>query len=269
MSNTEKRNPNSMNIDKETTEGMMQIIQAENYNAVKAIEPAIPNIAKACDEIYARMKKGGRLIYIGAGTSGRLGVIDAAECPPTYGVSEELISGIIAGGYDRMVSAGESTEDNAEKGIADISAKNLTPNDTVMGISVAGNAAYVADALLHAKSLGCLTIGLTCNEGSRLDKETDISIVTDTGAEVITGSTRMKAGSAHKMVLNMISTCVMVKMGNVYQNMMINLKPMNIKLEKRVVSIVCNILSCDETKARELLDKHNWSIREVVDNEEI
>ena len=122
---------------------------------------------------------------------------------------------------------------------------------------------------MHAKSLGCLTIGLTCNHGSRLDKEPDISIVTDTGAEVITGSTRMKAGSAHKMVLNMISTCVMVKMGNVYQNLMINLKPMNIKLERRVVSIVCDIYKCDETKARELLDKYNWSIREVVDNEEI
>lgn len=269
MSNTEKRNPNTMNIDKETTEGMLKLIQAENYNAVKAIEPAIPSITKACDEIYERMKKGGRLIYIGAGTSGRLGVIDAAECPPTYGVSAELISGIIAGGYDRMVSAGESIEDNSENGIADVKAKNLTPNDTVLGISVAGNAAYVADALLFAKSLGCLTIGLTCNEGSRLDRETDISIVTDTGAEVITGSTRMKAGSAHKMVLNMISTSVMVKMGNVYQNMMINLKPMNIKLERRVLSIVCDILKCDEARARELLDKHNWSIREVVDNEDI
>ncbi len=268
MHKTEMRNPNTMNIDKATTEEMLNCIQTENYNAVKAIEPAMADIAKACDMITERMKKGGRLIYIGAGTSGRLGVIDAAECPPTYGVSAELISGIIAGGYDRMVSAGESTEDNGEMGIKDLSARNLTPNDTVLGISVAGNAAYVADALLHAKSLGCLTVGLTCNEGSRLDKETDISIVTDTGAEVVTGSTRMKAGSAHKMVLNMISTCVMIKMGNVYQNMMINLKPMNIKLERRMVSIVCEIFGCDDERAKELLDKYNWSIRDMVDNEE-
>ena len=268
MHKTEMRNPNTMNIDKATTEEMLNCIQAENYNAVKAIEAAIPDIAKACDMITERMKKGGRLIYIGAGTSGRLGVIDAAECPPTYGVSEELISGIIAGGYDRMVSAGESTEDTGEMGIKDVSARNLTANDTVVGISVAGNAAYVADALLYAKSLGCLTIGLTCNEGSRIDRETDISIVTDTGAEVVTGSTRMKAGSAHKMVLNMISTSVMIKMGKVYQNMMINLRPMNIKLERRMVSIVCEIFGCDDVRAKELLDKYNWSIRDMVDNEE-
>lgn len=268
MHKTEMRNPNTMNIDKATTEEMLNCIQTENYNAVKAIEPAMAAIEKACDMITERMKKGGRLIYIGAGTSGRLGVMDAAECPPTYGVSPDLISGIIAGGYDRMVSAGESTEDNGEMGIKDLSARNLTPNDTVLGISVAGNAAYVADALLYAKSLGALTVGLTCNEGSRLDKETDISIVTDTGAEVVTGSTRMKAGSAHKMVLNMISTCVMIKMGNVYQNMMINLKPMNIKLERRMVSIVCEIFGCDDERAKELLDKYNWSIRDIVDNEE-
>ena len=268
MHKTEMRNPNTMNIDKETTDGILKLIQNENYNAVKAIEKAVPQIAKACDMIEIRMKKGGRLIYIGAGTSGRLGVVDASECPPTYGVSPELVSGIIAGGYDRMYSAGESVEDNGEAGIKDVSQKNLTPDDTVLGISVAGNASYVADALLYAKNIGCLTVGLSCNKGSRLDTESDISIVTDTGAEVITGSTRMKAGSAHKMVLNMISTCVMIKLGKVYQNMMINLKPMNIKLKKRMISIVCDIVNCDETRAIELLNKHNWEIRAIVDSEE-
>lgn len=267
MTNTEARNPNTMNIDKESTETMLALIQSENYNAVKAIESALPKIEKACDEIAERMKKGGRLIYMGAGTSGRLGVIDAAECPPTYGVSPDLISGIIAGGYDRMVSAGESAEDSGEHGIKDLSSKNINANDTVLGISVAGNAAYVADALEYARSKGCLTIGLTCNKGSRLDKESNISIVTETGAEVITGSTRMKAGSAHKMVLNMISTCIMIKMGNVYENLMINLKPSNIKLKKRVTSIVCDIMKCDEVKAVKLLDQNDWSIRKVVDNE--
>lgn len=268
MQNTEMRNPNTMNIDKATTTEMLKLIQEENFNAVRAIDPVISDIEKACNMITDRMAKGGRLIYIGAGTSGRLGVMDAAECPPTYGVSQELISGIIAGGFDRMVSAGESAEDSGEMGIRDLSEKQLIPADTVLGISVAGNAAYVADALAYARSLGCLTVGLTCNRGSRLDLESDIAIVTDTGAEVITGSTRMKAGSAHKMVLNMISTAVMIKSGHVYENMMINLKPMNIKLRNRMISIVCEILKCDENKATGLLDKYDWSIRKVVDNEQ-
>ena len=268
MHNTEKRNKNTMHIDKKPTVEMLKLIQQENYNAVKAIEDAIPAIEKACDMIYERMTHGGRLIYMGAGTSGRLGVMDAVECPPTYGVSSDLISGIIAGGYDRMVSAAEGAEDVGEAGIRDLAEKQPKPNDTVFGISVAGNAAYVADALAYARTLGCLTVGLTCNKGSRLDEESDISIVTDTGAGPITGSTRMKAGSAHKMVLNMISTCVMIKMGNVYQNLMINVKPSNIKLKKRVISIVCEILGCDEAEAIELLEKHNWSIRETVEANE-
>ena len=267
MQRTESRNGKTMHIDRETTAGMLQLIQNENYNAVKAIEGAMPTIEKACDEIYERMSRGGRLIYMGAGTSGRLGVIDAVECPPTYGVSSELISGIIAGGYDRMVTAAEGAEDVGEAGVRDLAEKQLGPNDTIFGISVAGNAAYVADALAYARSLGCLTIGLTCNKGSRLDRESDISIFTDTGAEAITGSTRMKAGSAHKMVLNMISTCIMIKMGNVYQNLMINVKPTNIKLKKRVISIVCEILNCDEDTAVTLLEKHCWSIRETVESE--
>lgn len=265
MSGTECRNVDTMHIDKETTGGMLRLIQNENYNAVKAIEMAMPAIERACDKIYERMANGGRLIYMGAGTSGRLGVIDAVECPPTYGVSSELISGIIAGGYDRMVTAAEGAEDAGEAGIRDLAERQPRPEDTVFGISVAGNAAYVADALAYARSIGCLTVGLTCNKGSRLDAESDISIVTETGAEVITGSTRMKAGSAHKMVLNMISTTVMIKMGNVYQNLMINVKPTNIKLKKRVISIVCDILSCDEETAILHLEQHNWSIRETVD----
>lgn len=267
MNKTEMRNENTMHIDKEPTSGILQLIQAENFVAVRAVEAALPAIERACDGIYERMKQGGRLIYMGAGTSGRLGVIDAVECPPTYGVSQELISGIIAGGYDRMVTAAENAEDKGENGIKDLSAKNITALDTVFGISAAGNAAYVAEALLYARELGALTIGLSCNKGCRLDLESDISIVTDTGAEPITGSTRMKAGSAHKMVLNMISTCVMVKLGHVYENLMINLKPSNIKLKARVISIVREILGCEEEIATALLEKHGWSIRAVVDNE--
>ena len=269
MSKTEERNPATMHIDKESVEGMLKVIQDENYNAVKAVEGAIPDIEKAVNLIFDRMKDGGRLIYMGAGTSGRLGVMDAVECPPTFGVSSELISGIIAGGYDRMYMAAEGAEDNAQAGIYDLEKKNIGPLDTVFGISVAGNAAYVADALKYAREKGCLTVGLTCNKESRLGTEPHVSIFTDTGAEPITGSTRMKAGSAHKMVLNMISTCLMIKMGNVYENLMINLKPTNIKLKKRVISIVCEILGCNTDKAVELLDKHNWSIRETIESEKI
>lgn len=269
MRETEQRNPRTMHIDRASTTEILSLIQEENFNAVRAISPAIPQIEIACDRITERMRRGGRLIYMGAGTSGRLGVIDAAECPPTYGVSPDLISGIIAGGYDRMVSAGESAEDRGEAGVEDLAQKKLKPEDTVLGISVAGNAAYVADALAYARTCGCLTVGLTSNRGSRLDTESDISIVTETGAEVVTGSTRMKAGSAHKMVLNMISTCVMIQMGNVYENMMINLRPSNIKLRRRVISIVQEIYGCDEEQAITYLDRHDWSIRELVDTEPV
>ena len=268
MLKTEMRNPKTTHIDKQSTAEALRLIQEENYQAVKAIEPAMPAIERACDQITERIRRGGRLIYMGAGTSGRLGVLDASECPPTYGVPADLVSGIIAGGYERLYAAGESAEDNGAQGIADVNKKQLTCNDTVLGISVAGNAAYVADALAHARSLGCLTVGLTCNEGSRLATESEIAIVTDTGAEVITGSTRMKAGSAHKMVLNMISTCVMIKLGYVYENLMINLKPSNVKLRARCISIVSEILKCDAKTAEELLEQHDWSIRNVVDMEE-
>ena len=267
MNKTEMRNPNTTNIDKETTIGMLKLMQAENYNAVKAIEDAMPQIAKACDLITERMKRGGRLIYIGAGTSGRLGVFDAAECPPTYGMPLETVCGIIAGGYERMYDAGEGAEDNSELGINDLKEKMLNPDDTIMGISVAGNAAYVADALAYAKSLGCLTVGLTCNYGSRLEKETDVAIVTDTGAEAITGSTRMKAGSAHKMVLNMVSTGVMIKLGRVYENLMIFFRPVNVKLKQRAINFVKDIMNCDENTAIEFLDKYDWDIKELIDNE--
>ena len=266
MNGTESRNINTMHIDQETMGNMLKLIQNENYNAVKAIEDALPSIEKACDMIYERMALGGRLIYIGAGTSGRLGVIDAVECPPTFGVSSELISGIMAGGYERLVTAAEGAEDVGEDGISDLAERKPSLNDTVLGISVAGNAAYVADAMAYARSQGCLTIGLTCNKGSRIDRESDISIVTETGAEAITGSTRMKAGSAHKMVLNMISTCVMIKMGNVYENLMINVKPTNIKLKRRVISIVCEIMKCNEEEAIRMLEKNNWSIRESIES---
>ena len=262
------RNPNTMHIDKCETTEILRLIQAENVVAVDAVANAIPQIARACDAIEASIRAGGRLIYMGAGSSGRIGVLDAVECPPTYGVPRELVVGLIAGGYDCMFRAAEGAEDSAEAGIADLRAIDLAKEDAVVGISAAGNAGYVAAALEYARSLGCVTIGITSNYQSRLDLESDIAIVTDTGPEPITGSTRMKAGSAQKLVCNMLTTTVMTRLGMVYENLMINLKPTNIKLRRRVISIVCEILSCTEEEAVRRLDTHNWSIRDVVDHRE-
>ncbi len=264
MNKTEMRNPNTMNIHKESTEGILRLIHAENYNAVKAIEDAMPSIVAAADCITEGLKEGGRLIYVGAGTSGRLGIIDATECPPTYGVPDSMVIGIIAGGYERVFSAGENAEDISDAGVNDMKNLKLSAADRVVGISAAGNAAYVADALAYARAVGCKTIGFSCNYGSRLDRESDISIVTDTGPEVIMGSTRMKAGAAQKMVTSMLSTCVMIKLGHVYENMMVNLKPSNDKLRKRVINIVCDIVHCEEAEAIQLLENNNWTIKEVI-----
>lgn len=264
MLNTEKRNPNTMNIDKMSSAEMVRVIQAENYNAVRAIDSELDSIAAAIDAISIRMEKGGRLFYIGCGTSGRLGVLDASECPPTFGVSHDTVIGIMAGGDGALRRAVENAEDNGEAGMRDIRAFDLTEKDSVVGISVAGGAAYVCGALEYAKSVGALTIALTCNSGSKIEGIADISIHPDTGAEVITGSSRMKAGSSHKMILNMISTSVMVKLGYVYENLMINLKPTNVKLEARMVRIVNDIVGCGEQKARELLDETDWNIKNAI-----
>ncbi len=266
MLTTESRNPNTTHIDKATTDEMLKMIQAENINAAMAVGEVLPDIGRAVDAITEGLLQGGRLIYLGAGTSGRLGVLDAVECPPTYGVSQELVSGIIAGGDRCMFRAAEGEEDSGEAGVEDLKAKNLTPADRIVGISANGNAAYVLDALNYAKSVGCVTIGVTSGAESRIAKEADIAIVTNTGAEVITGSTRMKAGSAQKMVLNMLSTCAMIKTGKVCENLMINLRPTNVKLRRRVISIVRELCGYDEETAIAELDKYDWVIRDVVDN---
>lgn len=264
---TEMRNPDTMNIDKMETIDILKVINRENFNAVEAVERVLPEIKKACDAIVSGISQGGRLFYIGAGTSGRLGVVDASECPPTYGVSPDLVVGIIAGGKKCMFCSSEGAEDDATAGVNDIKQYNIMPCDTIVGISAAGGAAYILSALKYAKEQGCTTIGITCNAGSGLDKLADISIVTDTGAEVVTGSTRMKAGTAQKLVLNMLSTTAMIKTNKVYENLMINLKPTNEKLTKRMIGIVMEILKCDEENAKRLLDENEWNIRRCVESE--
>ena len=265
MLKTEQRNPKSTHIDKMSTLDMVKLMSEENYVAVKAVEDAAESIAEAVDAIAFSMNNGGRLYYIGAGTSGRLGVLDASECPPTFGVSPDLVSGIIAGGYDCLVKASEGGEDSYENGVLDVKDR-LLAGDVIVGISAAGGAKYVLGALDFAKSHGCVTVGITSNADSLLAKNADIVIFTDTGAEIITGSTRLKAGTAQKLVLNILSTAAMVKTGRVYENLMINLRPTNEKLRRRVISIVCEIKQIGENEAISLLDANEWNIRKAVEN---
>lgn len=264
MLKTEMRNPNTTHIDKMSTLEMMAAIQQENLNAAQAVGKELDAVARVVDAVSLRMSRGGRLYYVGCGTSGRLGVMDAAECPPTYGVPADLVVGVIAGGDSSLRRASEGAEDGKEAGFAALQPYNITENDSVLGISVAGGAAYVLGALEYAKSKGALTISLSSNPGCPMEQLADLAICPDTGAEVITGSTRMKAGSAHKMVLNMISTGVMIRQGHVYENLMINLKPTNIKLRARVIRIVCQITGLEEADALRLLDASGWVIRDAL-----
>ena len=264
MLKTEMRNPDTTNIDRMTTAGMLECIQRENENAVFSVRKALSEIEIACDIIAEKLSQGGRLIYIGAGTSGRLGVLDSSECPPTFGVPRDMVIGIIAGGEKCMFQAAEREEDNYESGIKDLKDKQLTKNDVVVGISASGNAQYIIGALNYANELGCETIGITSNEDTLITKSAKISIITDTGAEVITGSTRMKAGTAQKIILNMLSTVAMIKLGNVYENMMINLRPTNEKLKRRMIRIVTEITGESEEEAIKLLEQSDWDIRTAV-----
>lgn len=264
MLKTEMRNPRTMNLDKMSTREMVQVINDEMKNAVLAVDEEVPNIEKAVDVVAERIKNGGRLIYMGAGTSGRLGILDAAECPPTFGVDGNTVVGIMAGGDKCLRSASENQEDSGEAAIKDLKGIELTGKDALVGISVAGGAQYVIEALNYAKSLGCATIAITSNKGSKIDEIADISICPDTGAEVVTGSTRMKAGTAQKIILNMLSTCAMIKQGYVYENLMINLKPTNIKLKKRVISIVMDITEKSEEEAIRGLEENNWVIKDTI-----
>lgn len=261
---TEARNPASMNMDKMSSEEMARLVITANYEAVKAVEDAADAIAKAVDTIAEAFENGGRLFYIGAGTSGRLGVLDAAECPPTFGVPYDQVQGIIAGGNERMFRAGENEEDKYEKGCEAIVEHGVTSKDVVVGISAAGNAAYVVGAMDAAKKLGAVTIGISSNPDTKILNAADIPIFTDTGAEVLTGSTRLKAGTAQKIVLNTLTTCAMAKTGKVYENMMINLSPSNEKLKKRVIRIVSEFLSSDEEEAIKRLEESEWNIRKAI-----
>lgn len=257
---TEGRNPNTMNIDKVSTLEAMRLMNEENKRVPEAIDTQLEEIAKAVDLIAAAMERGGHLIYVGAGTSGRLGIIDAAECPPTFGVDHQLVRGIIAGGDGAMFRAVENAEDNEEWGKRAIDEDGVQPGDVVVGISAAGRAPFVLGALKRAREIGATPIGVTCNPDSLFVPLCDVTIAPYVGPEFISGSTRLKAGTAQKLVLNMLSTGAMIRTGKVYSNLMINVKPTNEKLWERATRIIMQIADIDHDRAGELLRKHG-SIR--------
>jgi N-acetylmuramic acid 6-phosphate etherase len=250
---TEARNPATEHIDQLATLDMLRIINEEDAKVATAVSAVLPQIAQAVDGIASRFEQGGRLFYLGAGTSGRLGVLDASECPPTFSVPSGLFQGIIAGGDGALRNSSEASEDSPKQGAADLSKHNLTAEDSLVGIAASGRTPYVLGALAHARKLGALTIALTCVPNSEMAAIADISIVPVTGPEVITGSTRMKAGTATKLVLNMLSTGVMIRAGAVYGNLMVNVQPTNAKLVDRAHRIIMAATGADQPAAAKLL----------------
>lgn len=261
---TEQRNPNTMDIDRLSTLEMLRRINDEDKKVAFAVERELESIAKAVDVIYEALKNGGRLIYCGCGTSGRLGVLDAAECPPTYSVSPDMVQGIIAGGEKAMFRASEGAEDSAEGGRADMKAIGLSARDVLVGIAASGRTPYVLGAMAYAHELGAKTVALTCNKASEMNAAADIPIGVETGPEVITGSTRMKSGTAEKMVLNMLSTGAMIRLGKVYGNLMVDVMPTNEKLVRRAISIVSTAASADEEEARRTLESCGFSVKTAI-----
>ena len=261
---TEKRNPRSMAIDTAPTLEILQIINAEDQTVPRAVEAEIPYIAQAVDLIVDAFKAGGRLIYVGAGTSGRLGAVDASECPPTFGTPPEMVQGLIAGGPQAMFRAQEGAEDHEEYGEDDLKEINVKPPDIVCGIAASRRTPYVVGAVKYARSLGCKTLYVTCNPRSQFDLEVDVAICADVGPEVIMGSTRMKSGTAQKLVLNMLTTGSMVRLGKVYENMMIDLQMNSLKLVERARKIVMTVTGRSYEDATALLQSADHHVKTAL-----
>lgn len=238
---TEERNPRTMDLDTLDTLALVTRVQQEDLEVAQVVKKCLPEIARAVDLIYERMSQGGRLFYFGAGTSGRLGVLDATECSPTFGVSPDLIQACIAGGKEAMFRSFENAEDDKSAGGTDVEAVRLTDKDVLVGITASGRTPYVLGAAQAARERGAAVIALVNNAGTELERLADVTICAIVGPEALSGSTRMKAGTAQKMVLNLLSTCTMVRMGKVYENLMVDLKPTNEKLRERAVSIISTI----------------------------
>ncbi|ORM77788.1 N-acetylmuramic acid 6-phosphate etherase [Pantoea deleyi] len=250
---TEGRNPASQNIDELSTEAMLRVINDEDKKVALAVEAIVPQIAEAVDAICAAFQAGGRLIYAGAGTSGRLGILDASECPPTFGTPRDQVIGLIAGGHTAILQAVENAEDNREQGAQDLKAIHFSRHDVLVGIAASGRTPYVLGALAYANALGATTVALTCNPGSAMSQVAAIALTPVVGPEVVTGSSRMKAGTAQKLVLNMLTTGSMIRSGKVYGNLMVDVEATNQKLVQRQVNIVMQATACDDATARAAL----------------
>ena len=250
---TEQRNPNSMNVDSLSALEIMQLMNEEDKQVPLAIEKCLPQIAQAVERIVAAFQQGGRLVYIGAGTSGRLGVLDASECPPTFGVSPEMVKGIIAGGERALRHPIEGAEDSKAQAVVDLQTIHFSSKDVLVGIAASGRTPYVIGALEYAKSLGSVTVSIASNPNSAMANIVDIAIDTVVGPEVLTGSSRLKSGTEQKLVLNMLTTASMILMGKCYQNLMVDVQASNEKLKARAIRIVMQATDCDKALAEETL----------------
>lgn len=262
---TEQDNPRSQHLSSQSSREIVELMNAEDATVAAAVHLVLDNVAKAVDETVARLRSGGRLFYVGTGTSGRLGVLDASECPPTFGVSPELVQGVIAGGYDACYRAVEASEDDENAGGSDLRQRGLTDKDVVVGIAASGRTPYTVGAVTYARSLGAFTVGLTCVPDSPITRAAELSIVPVVGPEVLTGSSRLKAGTAQKMVLNMISTATMVGLGYVSGNRMSNMQARNAKLRDRAVRIVMAETGRDFADVTAALEASAWKIPGAIE----
>lgn len=261
---TEQENERSRGLDTLTVEATLALINDEDHGVPAAVRRELPSIARAVEGVVARLRAGGRLLYVGTGTSGRLGVLDASECPPTFGVPADLIQGLIAGGYDACHRAVEASEDDREAGAADLELRGVTAADAVIGIAASGRTPYTVGAVAHARALGAFTAAVTCVPGSAITDAAEVAIVPVVGPEVVAGSTRMKAGTAQKLVLNMISTTAMIQLGYVRGNRMTNMRARNSKLQARAVRILQSELGLDEAAATAALEAGGGDVATAV-----
>jgi N-acetylmuramic acid 6-phosphate etherase len=252
---TEQENPRTREIAALPAAGIVHLINDEDAGVAEAVRRELAAVATAVDAIVHRMENGGRLFYVGCGTSGRLGVLDASECPPTYGVSPELVQGVIAGGYDALYRAVEASEDDRTAGASDLASRGVTGQDAIVGLAASGRTPYTIGAVEYGRQLGAFTAAVTCVPGSEITRVAEVSIVPVVGPEVLAGSTRMKAGTAQKLVLNMLSTAIMIRLGYVTGNRMTNMLPRNAKLRARSVRIISAETGADEESARSALDR--------------